>query len=87
MLRFAADSRPGNKDGRMILRSSLIGLATVQWPPPNGAASRSLMNDQFTASFSPRAAARRFRRRSSFWLGEAVGAATPGARGNGVEGS
>ena len=39
-LRAAAASRPGSSDGRITFSSSLIGLASVQAPPPNGAASR-----------------------------------------------
>ena len=58
-LRCAAASRPGSSEGRMTFSSSLIGLASVQAPPPNGAASASETKLHVTASFSPRAAAAR----------------------------
>ena len=59
----------------MTPSSSLIGLASVQAPPPNAAASRSEMKLQVTASSNPRAAAARRMRRSSFCSGVAVGRA------------
>ena len=71
----------------MTFMSSEIGLASVQSPPPTAAASFSDRKDQVIASFSPRAAAARRTRRSSFCSGVAVGVATPGVRGSGTDGT
>ena len=71
----------------MTFKSSLIGLASVQSPPPKGAASASEMKLQVTASFNPRAAAVRRTRRSTSCSGVAVGLATAKGRSSGVEGT
>ena len=85
MFRCAADSNPGNSEGRMTFMSSEIGLARLHVPPPNASAAFCGRNDQLIASFKPRAAAARRTLRSSDWTGVAVGLATPSARGNGTD--
>src|SRR3546814_5051985 len=82
---WSSDVCSSDLDGRMTFRSSLIGLASDQVPPPKGAASASLTNDQVTASSKPAEAAARRRRRSISCSGVAVGFATPSARGSGTD--
>ena len=84
-LRCAAVSKPASNDDRMTFRSSDIGLASIQSLPPKAAAWLSLRKLHVIASFSPRAAALRRTLRSIFWIGVAVGFATPSARGSGVD--
>ena len=84
MLRSAAENRPGSSDGRMTFNSSLIGLASVQAPPPIALACASDRKLQVSVSLSPRAAAARRARLSRRCSGVAVGLATPAARGSGT---
>ncbi len=69
----------------MTFISSLMGLASVHAPGPKISASSSEMKLHVTASSRPRAAAARRTLRSTIWDRVAVGFATPGSRGRGVE--
>lgn len=57
-LRATAATRLGSPEGRMTLRSTLIGLTSLRcsWTPPKSDAASSDMKDQVTASTIPREA-------------------------------